>query len=49
MAARLVTEAFATLALTGRSVTAEDVFRDATSSRRLEESLTTLVAVLAEP
>jgi chromate reductase len=49
MAARLVPEAFATLALTGRSVTAEDVLRDATSSRRLEESLTTLVAVLAQP
>jgi chromate reductase, NAD(P)H dehydrogenase (quinone) len=46
MGARLVPEAFAALSLTGQTVTAEDVLNDEVSSRRLRESLTTLVAAL---
>ena len=46
MAARLVPEAFAALSLTGQTVTAEDVLNDEVSSRRLRESLTTLVGAL---
>jgi hypothetical protein len=39
-----VPEAFASLSLTGRSVTADDILKDAASVRRLKESLDALVA-----
>ena len=46
MAARLVPEAFASLSLTGKSVTAEDVLADPANARRLRESLDALIGVL---
>ncbi|MBV8518170.1 MAG: NAD(P)H-dependent oxidoreductase [Acidobacteria bacterium] len=44
MAARFVPEAFASLSLTGRSVTADDVLKDTGCVRRLKELLDALVA-----
>ena len=44
MAARFVPEAFTSLSLTGRSVAAEDVLKDAACVRRLKESLDALIA-----
>lgn len=44
MAARLTPEAFASIPLTGKSVTAEDILADAACARRLAESLEALVA-----
>jgi chromate reductase, NAD(P)H dehydrogenase (quinone) len=48
MAARLVPEAFATLPLTGKTVTPADVLADATCERRLTETLESLVAALQQ-
>ncbi len=48
MAARLMPEAFATLPLTGKTVTAAEVLADATCVRRLKESLEALVGALQE-
>jgi chromate reductase len=48
MAARLMPEAFVTLPLTGKTVTAADVLADATCARRLKESLEALVRVHQE-
>ena len=48
MAARLVPEAFASLSLTGKSVTAEDVLADPANARRLRESLDALIGVLQQ-
>ena len=48
MAARLVPEAFATLSLTGRTVTADDVLADPVSARRLKQSLEALTAAMSE-
>jgi NAD(P)H-dependent FMN reductase len=47
MAARFVPEAFATLPLTGRTVTAADVLADPACVRRLKESLVALEAATA--
>jgi chromate reductase, NAD(P)H dehydrogenase (quinone) len=47
MAARLVPEAFASLSLTGKSVTAEDVLADPANARRLRESLEALLEMLS--
>jgi NAD(P)H-dependent FMN reductase len=44
MAARLISEAFAAISLTGKVVTAEDVLADPICARRLTESLETLIA-----
>ena len=44
MAARLIPEAFATISLTGRTFTAEDLLADPACARRLSESLEALVA-----
>jgi chromate reductase, NAD(P)H dehydrogenase (quinone) len=44
MAARLIPEAFASISLTGKSVTAEDLLADAACARRLAESLEALIA-----
>lgn len=44
MAARFVPEAFASLSLTGRSVTADDLLKDTACARRLKELLDALVA-----
>jgi len=48
MAARFVPEAFATLSLTGRTVTADDILADSASVRRLNESLAALTAAISE-
>jgi chromate reductase, NAD(P)H dehydrogenase (quinone) len=48
MAARLVPEAFASLSLTGKAVTAEDVLADPGNARRLRESLDALIEVLRQ-
>jgi len=48
MAARLLPEAFATLPLTGKIVTAADVLGDPTCARRLNESLDALIRALHE-
>ncbi len=48
MAARFVPEAFATVSLTGQTVTADDVVRDPMCAGRLKEALTTLRKVLKE-
>ncbi|HTZ67484.1 MAG TPA: NADPH-dependent FMN reductase [Roseiarcus sp.] len=44
MAARLMTEAFAAISLTGKTVTAEDILADPVCTRRLRESLDALIA-----
>jgi NAD(P)H-dependent FMN reductase len=44
MAARLMPEAFASISLTGKTVTAEDVLADPVCARRLTESLEALIA-----
>lgn len=44
MAARLAPEAFASISLTGKTVTAEDVLADPVCARRLTESLDALIA-----
>jgi chromate reductase, NAD(P)H dehydrogenase (quinone) len=44
MAARLIPEAFASVSLTGKAMTADDVLADAICARRLTESLETLIA-----
>ena len=48
MAARLVPEAFVTLSLNGKTVTAADVLADPVSARRLKESLAALTAAINE-
>jgi chromate reductase, NAD(P)H dehydrogenase (quinone) len=45
MAARLIPEAFASLSLTGKTVTADEILADAACARRLTESLQALIAV----
>jgi NAD(P)H-dependent FMN reductase len=47
MAARLIPEAFATLPLTGKQVTAEDVLADPLNATRLKESLEALRGALS--
>jgi NAD(P)H-dependent FMN reductase len=49
MAARIVPEAFASLTLTGRDVTADDVLNDPACVRRLTEQLSALVEALRLP
>jgi chromate reductase, NAD(P)H dehydrogenase (quinone) len=44
MAARLIPEAFASLSLTGKTVTADEILADAVCARRLTESLEALIA-----
>ena len=44
MAARLMPEAFASISLTGRTVTADDILADTVCVRRLKESLEALIA-----
>ena len=44
MAARLMPEAFASISLTGKSVTAEDILADRACARRLAESIEALIA-----
>ena len=44
MAARLTPEAFASISLTGKAVTADEILADAVCARRLAESLAALVA-----
>ena len=48
MAARFVPEAFATLSLTGKAVTAEDILMDPVAARRLKESIEALTAAMRE-
>ena len=48
MAARFVPEAFATLSLTGKIVTADDILADPASVRRLKESLAALTVAISE-
>ena len=48
MAARLVPEAFATLPLTGKTVTDDDILADPASVRRLKELLAALTAAISE-
>ncbi|HKN31132.1 MAG TPA: NAD(P)H-dependent oxidoreductase [Roseiarcus sp.] len=48
MAARFVPEAFATLSLTGKAVTTDDILADPASARRLKESLDALIGSLQE-
>ena len=48
MAARLVPEAFATLSLIGKAVTADDILADPASARWLKESLVALIGSLQE-
>jgi NAD(P)H-dependent FMN reductase len=48
MAARLMPEAFATLPVGARTVSVEDVLKDATCARRLKESLDALIGALQE-
>jgi chromate reductase, NAD(P)H dehydrogenase (quinone) len=45
MAARLIPEAFASVSLTGKAITADDILADAVCARRLTESLEALIAV----
>jgi chromate reductase len=49
MAARFVTEAFATLPLGARTVAVDDILADPACASRLKESLAALVRVLQEP
>src|ERR1700733_14816764 len=44
MAARLTPEAFASISLTGKTVTADDILADTVCERRLTESLEALIA-----
>jgi chromate reductase, NAD(P)H dehydrogenase (quinone) len=44
MAARLIPEAFASISLTGKTVTVEDILADTACARRLTESLEALIA-----
>jgi NAD(P)H-dependent FMN reductase len=44
MAARLAPEAFASISLTGKTVTADDILADPVCARRLSESLEALIA-----
>jgi chromate reductase len=44
MAARLIPEAFVSISLTGKAVTADDILADAVCARRLAESLEALIA-----
>ena len=44
MAARLIPEAFVSISLTGKAVTADDILADTVCSRRLTESLEALIA-----
>jgi chromate reductase len=44
MAARLTPEAFASISLTGKMVTADDILADAVCARRLKESLEAVIA-----
>jgi chromate reductase, NAD(P)H dehydrogenase (quinone) len=44
MAARLIPEAFASVSLTGKTVTVEDILADSGCARRLTESLEALIA-----
>ena len=44
MAARLIPEAFVSISLTGKAVTADDILADTVCTRRLTESLEALIA-----
>lgn len=44
MAARLIPEAFASISLTGKAATADDILADPVCARRLKESLEALIA-----
>ena len=44
MAARLIPEAFVSVSLTGKAVTADDILADTVCTRRLSESLEALIA-----
>jgi chromate reductase, NAD(P)H dehydrogenase (quinone) len=44
MAARLIPEAFVSISLTGKAVTADDILADTVCTRRLSESLEALIA-----
>jgi chromate reductase, NAD(P)H dehydrogenase (quinone) len=44
MAARLIPEAFASISLTGKAITADDILADTVYARRLAESLEALIA-----
>jgi hypothetical protein len=44
MAARLIPEAFASISLTGKAITADDILADKVCARRLAESLEALIA-----
>jgi chromate reductase, NAD(P)H dehydrogenase (quinone) len=44
MAARLTPEAFASISLTGKAITADDILADTVCTRRLAESLEALIA-----
>jgi chromate reductase, NAD(P)H dehydrogenase (quinone) len=44
MAVRLISEAFASVSLTGKAITADDILADAVCARRLAESLEALIA-----
>ncbi len=46
MAARSMPEAFASLPLTGKTVTADDILADAGCARRLKEMLARLIAAM---
>jgi chromate reductase, NAD(P)H dehydrogenase (quinone) len=46
MAARLTPEAFASISMTGKTVTAEDILADPLCVRRLTESLESLIAAI---
>ena len=46
MAARFMPEAFASLPLTGKTVTADDILADAGCARRLKEMLARLLAAM---
>ncbi len=46
MAARLIPEAFASISLTGKAVTADDILADTLCRRRLTESLEALIAAI---
>jgi chromate reductase, NAD(P)H dehydrogenase (quinone) len=49
MSARFVPEAFASLPLTGKTVTADDVLKDAVCVLRLKEALEAFLGALKEP
>jgi NAD(P)H-dependent FMN reductase len=48
MAARMMPEAFATISLTGKTTTTDDILADPTCARRLKEALDALIQALKE-